>query len=110
MGRSDKPLVWLHGAVKTPPFSAKGRIEAGVLLRRLQRGESIALPHSRPMPIIGKACHELRIPDANRTWRIVYHIDKAAIAILDVFAKTTQRTPKAVIDTCQARLHIYLST
>lgn len=34
-----KPLVWLKGEVKTPPFSAAARIEAGFLLRRLQQGE-----------------------------------------------------------------------
>jgi len=110
MSKADKPLVWLHGEIKTPPFSAETRIEAGVLLRRLQRGESISLPHSRPMPGIGKACHELRIQDENKTWRIVYHIDKDAIAILEVFAKTTQQTPKSVIKTCKARLHSYTST
>ncbi|HEX9785493.1 MAG TPA: type II toxin-antitoxin system RelE/ParE family toxin [Opitutaceae bacterium] len=110
MRKADKPLVWLHGEIKTPPFSAETRIEAGVLLRRLQRGESISPPHSRPMPGIGRACHELRIQDENRTWRIVYHIDKDAIVILDVFAKTTQRTPKLVIKTCKARLHRYTST
>jgi phage-related protein len=27
------------------------------------------------MPIIGKACHELRIRDENTTWRIVHHVD-----------------------------------
>jgi hypothetical protein len=43
----DKPLVWLHGEIKTPPFTAAARIEAGVLLRRLQRGELLGLPHSR---------------------------------------------------------------
>ena len=48
----DKPLVWLHGEVKTPPFTTTARLEAGVLLRRLQRGEKLALPHSRPMPAI----------------------------------------------------------
>ncbi len=33
MARTEgKPLVWLHGEVKTPPFSAAGRIEAGRLL------------------------------------------------------------------------------
>jgi len=110
MRKADKPLVWLHGEIKTPPFSAETKIEAGVLLRRLQRGESISLPHSRPMPGIGKACHELRIQDENKTWRIVYHIDKDAIAILEVFAKTTQQTPKSVIKTCKARLHSYTST
>lgn len=100
-------MVWLRGEIKTPPFSAQARVEAGVLLRRLQRGESISPPHSRPMPGIGKACHELRIRDANRTWRIVYHVDAEAIVILEVFAKTAQRTPKSVIDNCKARLRSY---
>ena len=29
----DKPLVWLHGEVRSPPFSVGARIEAGLLLR-----------------------------------------------------------------------------
>lgn len=65
----DKPLVWLHGEIKTPPFSREARVEAGVLLRRLQAGEKLALPHSRPMPSVGARCHELRIPDAQATRR-----------------------------------------
>src|SRR5947209_5365294 len=69
----NKPLVWLRGEVKTPPFSAEARVEAGFLLRRLQKGENLGLPHSRPMPSIGSQCHELRINDENQTWRIVYH-------------------------------------
>lgn len=105
----DKPLVWLHGGVKTPPFLADARIEAGVLLRRLQRGENIALPHSRPMPGMGKACHELRIQDETKTWRIVYHIETDAIVILDVFSKQTRQTPKQVIDRCTRRLQLYQS-
>jgi hypothetical protein len=40
----DKPLVWLHGEIRTPPLSAAARVEAGVLLRRLQRGEILGLP------------------------------------------------------------------
>lgn len=107
MPQLDKPLLWLHGEVKTPPFSAAARIEAGLLLRRLQRGENIPLPHSRPMPSIGKACHELRIVDATKTWRVVYFLDAGAIVILEVFAKTSQQTPKALIDTCQDRLKQY---
>ena len=110
MSKADKPLVWLHGEIKTPPFSADARIEAGVLLRRLQRGEGLPLPHSRPMPGIGKACHELRVQDESRIWRIVYHIDNDAMAILEVFAKTAQRTPKSVIKICKARLQSYTST
>jgi hypothetical protein len=48
MDPSDNPLVWLHGEIKQPPFSLAGRIEAGQLLRRLQQGENICLPHSHP--------------------------------------------------------------
>lgn len=82
MSPNDKPLVWLAGAVKSPPFSADARMEAGFLLRRLQMGEAISLPHSRPMPTIGRGCHELRIVDADTTWRLVYAIDDDAIVIL----------------------------
>jgi hypothetical protein len=49
----DKPLVWIHGEIKTPPFSKTGRLEAGFLLRRLQQGETLSLPQSRPMSSIG---------------------------------------------------------
>ena len=107
MSNADKPLLWLKGEVKTPPFSAEARIEAGILLRRLQRGENIPLPHSRPMPSIGGACHELRISDAGKTWRVMYYLDAEAILILEVFAKTTTQTPKNVIDICKDRLKQY---
>jgi len=53
MSPNDKPIVWLHGEVKIPPFSKEARLEAGLLLRRLQKGEKVVLPHSRPMPSIG---------------------------------------------------------
>ncbi len=104
---ADKPLLWLHGEVHTPPLSTAARLEAGVLLRRLQRGKSLGLPHSRPMPQIGRQCHELRIVDAKTTWRIVYRIDPDAIVIVEVFAKRTATTPKTVIDACQRRLKSY---
>lgn len=107
MGRNDKPLVWLRGEVKTPPFSSEARVEAGILLRRLQRGESLSMPHSRPMPVIGRRCHELRIVDAGKTWRIIYRLDGDAVVIADVFQKRTQRTPPRVIADCRRRLALY---
>jgi phage-related protein len=107
MSREDKPLVWLHGEVKTPPLSPQARLEAGFLLRRLQRGDHVELPHSRPMPSIGPGCHELRINDVNGTWRVIYRLDTDAIVIADVFAKKTQQTPDTVIKTCRKRLKEY---
>jgi phage-related protein len=103
----DKPLVWLHGEVKSPPLSAEARIETGFLLRRLQRGDLLSLPASRPMPSVGLRCHELRINDKTTTWRLMYRIDSDAIVILEVFAKKTPTTPKAVIEACQRRLKEY---
>ena len=105
-----KPLVWLHGEIKTPPFSAVARIEAGLLLRRLQSGEKLSMPHSRPMPTIDKGCHELRVVDAESTWRIVYGLEDDAVVILEVFAKKSTTTPKKVMEACRRRLRLYRTT
>lgn len=105
--KRDKPLAWLHGEVKTPPLSREARIETGFLLRRLQRSERLSMPQSRPMPSIGARCHELRINDADTTWRLVYRIDPDAIVIAEVFAKKTEKTPKEVVQACKNRLKEY---
>ncbi len=107
MSPKDKPLVWMRGEVKTPPFSTLARLEAGFLLRKRQKGRRIGMPHSRPMPSIGRRCHELRIPDEGVSWRIVYRNDSDAIVILEVFSKKTGKTPKNVIDRCKVRLRDY---
>ena len=96
--------MWLKGEVKTPPFSAKARVEAGYLLRRLQGGENLGMPHSRVMPTVGPRCHELRITEGDKIWRIIHRLDPDAIVILEVFNKTTRRTPDRVIEACQRRL------
>lgn len=104
---NDKEIVWLHGEVKTPPFSTAARMEAGFLLRQLQYEVKLSMPQSRPMPMIGKRCHELRITDNNVIWRIVYRTDEDAIIILEVFEKKTGKTPKRIIDVCKDRLRNY---
>jgi phage-related protein len=103
----DKPLVWLHGEIRTPPFSREARIETGVLLRRLQQGENLSLPHSRRMVAIGSRCHELRVIDRDTSWRIVYRTDPDAVVIVEVFSKKTRQTPIEVIARCRSRLRRY---
>jgi phage-related protein len=103
----DKPLAWLHGEARTPPMSRAARIEAGYLLRELQQGKALGMPHSRPLPGLGARCHELRVPDERATWRVIYRVDVDAIVILEVFAKRTAQTPKAVLDVCRGRLKEY---
>jgi phage-related protein len=88
-------------------FSQAGRIEAGYLLRLLQKGQTLRLPQSRPMPVVGPRCHELRVRDAGAVWRIMYRLDVDAVVILEVFSKKTRATPKTVIDACIRRLREY---
>lgn len=107
MGRGDRPLIWLRTEVKTPPFSADARLEAGLLLRRLQGGERVGLPQARSMPSIGRRCVELRIPDGEHTWRIICRVDPDTVIIVEVFSKKTQQTPQQVIDSSRRRLREY---
>jgi len=104
---SGKPLRWLHGEVKTPPMSVEARREMGLLLRELQDGEQPSMPHSRPMPVVGFRCHELRVNDRNKTWRLIYRTDPDAIVILEVFEKKTNQTPQQAIEICRRRLRLY---
>lgn len=104
-----KPVLWLKGAIKTPPFSRKARADVGRRLGLLQEGHKLSMPHSRPMPSIGKRCHELRIPDGGVTWRVVYCLDPDAILILGVFAKKTEKTPDSLIAECKKQLSRYRS-
>jgi phage-related protein len=87
-------------------MAADARVEGGVLLRRLQRGEQLSMPESRPMPSIGPRCHELRVDDTvqKKEWRIIYYVGRLAIAVLDVFPKDTRTTPVEVIRQCKRRL------
>ena len=107
MSLNDKDIVWLHGEVGTPPFSLEARREAGYLMRQLQQGIKLSMPQSRPMPTIGRRCHELRITDEHCIWRIVYRTDPDAIVILEVFEKKTNTTPKHLIDICKERVKRY---
>ncbi len=102
-----KELAWLHGDVKTPPFTLEGRQEAGMLLRLLQEGEQLGMPQAEPLPNVGPRCGALRIRDAEHNWRIVYRVDPDAIVILDVYAKKTQQIPDEVIVRCKRRIKRY---
>jgi len=107
MSPDDKPLAWLHGDIRTPPFSAEARLEAGYHLRLLQRGQSLGMPASRPLPSLGRRCYELRINDRGIAWRIIYRVDSDAIVIVEVFSKKTRAIADTVLETCRRRLREY---
>jgi phage-related protein len=102
-----KPLVWLQGEIKSPPFAAEGRREAGMLLRLLQHGEQLGMPQAELLPNVGPRCGALRVRDAGHNWRIMYRADSDAILVLDVYAKKTRKIPDEVINRCRDRLNRY---
>ena len=99
-----KPLVWLHGEVKTPPFTLEGRQEAGMLLRLLQEGERLGMPQAEPLTDVGPRCGALRVRDAEHNWRIMYRIDADAVLVLEVYPKNTRKIPDEVMKRCKQRL------
>ena len=107
---SRKPVVWLHGKVKTPPFTPVGRQEAGMLLRLLQEGERLGMPQAEPLPDVGARCGALRVRDAEHNWRIMYRIDSDAILVVEVYPKKTRKIPDEVIVRCKQRVKQYDAT
>ncbi len=55
----------------------------------------------------GPRCHELRVVDDAKTWRIAYRIDRDTIVVADVFQKSTQQTPVRVLADRRRRLRLY---
>lgn len=96
--RAEKALVILGGDIKTPPLSLTARREIGYLIRKLQLGDSLEMPSSRPMPVVGPRCHELRVRDGRHHWRVLYRIDQDAVLVLSMFSKKTRETPRRIIE------------
>ncbi len=88
---TPKLLAWLHGEIKTPPFTEEGRKEAGNLLRLLQQGEKLGMPQAESLPIVGSRCGALRVRDGAHHWRIMY-------------PKKTRKIPQEIINCCKKRL------
>jgi phage-related protein len=105
--QTRKPLVWLYGEIKTPPFSSEGRQEAGMLLRLLQEGEQLGMPQAEALPDVSPRCGALRVRDAEHNWRIMYRADPDAILVLAVYPKKTRKIPDEIIERCKHRLKQY---
>jgi phage-related protein len=113
-GEAERPrrklIAWLHGEIKTPPFTAEGRKEAGDLLRLLQEGERLGMPRAEALPVVGPRCGALRVRDGEHNWRIMYRVDSDAVLVLEVYAKKTRKIPEEVVERCRRRLKQYDET
>jgi phage-related protein len=59
------------------------------------------------MASIAARCHELRVNDEGRVWRLMYRLDADAMLILAVFAKKAEKTPDEIVRICRKRLRDY---
>ena len=81
------------------------RREIGEALRDLQKGLSLGMPLSRPMPHVASGTHELRVMGKTSSVRVFYFVKLAeAILVFHAFQKKTQKTPKREMALGQQRL------
>lgn len=86
-------------------FPNEVRSDLADLLARLDSGQKLSMPLSRPMPSIGKGVHELRLRDRNGIYRVIYvFLGQGEIWLLHAFIKKTQSTPQQSIALAQKRL------
>jgi phage-related protein len=67
----------------------------GKAIYDLQHGYTLAMPLSRPMPVLGPGAAELRVRDSAGVYRAFYMVKVAdAVLIFHAFMKKTQKTPE----------------
>ena len=72
---------------------------------RLQAGDQLSAPQSRPMKAIHQNAHELRIKDGRGIYRVIYILKMGdQILIPHAFSKKTQKTPLHEIQIATLRL------
>jgi phage-related protein len=74
-------------------------------LARLDIGQMLVMPLSRPMPVIGNGVHELRLKDRSGAYRVFYALPGAGVVhVLHAVRKKTRATPKSTLAVVRKRL------
>jgi len=86
-------------------FPQDVRRELGKAIFDLQKGDSLGMPVSRPMPSVAPGVAELRIRDRSGIYRAFYYsLSARGIYVFHAFVKKTQATPKQDLDLGRKRL------
>ena len=86
-------------------FPVAVRRKLGKAILDLQRGSSLGMPLSRPIPQVAPGVEELRVRDEAGIYRTFYFKkSKRGILIVHAFVKKTQKTPKNEIAIARKRL------
>lgn len=105
------PAVTMYGPVRkeilTWPVEVKK--DLGSILTRLQKGESVGEPDTKPMKSVANSCYEIRLKAADGIYRAFYILKtELGILVFHSFKKKSQKTPQKEIDTAKARLKEFL--
>ena len=74
-------------------------------LFRLQLGEPIGMPNSRPMPAVAPGVSELRMKGEDGIFRVFYYTaSPRGVLVFHAFVKKTQRTPPLEMELARKRL------
>ena len=86
-------------------FPTEVRKELGKAIFDLQKGHTVGMPLSRPLPSVALGGEELRIRDRAGIYRTFY-VTKSArgIGVFHAFVKKTQKTPLQEIELGRTRL------
>ena len=86
-------------------FPKEVRMRLGRGLFRLQVGEQLGMPNSRPMPGVAAGVSELRVKGADGSFRAFYYTASSrGVLVFHAFVKKTQRTPPLEIELARKRL------
>jgi phage-related protein len=86
-------------------FPPDVRRELGKAIFDLQRGESLGMPLSRPMPAVAPGVEEIRIRDRAGNYRVFcYAPSEQGVLVLHAFMKKTQATPSQNLQLARRRL------
>lgn len=86
-------------------FPKEVRVRLGRGLFRLEMGETLGMPNSRPMPGVAAGVSELRVKGEDGSFRAFYYTASSqGVLVFHAFVKKTQRTPPLEIVVARKRL------
>lgn len=80
------------------------RTDVSEAMSRLDAGEQLSMPLSRPMPEVGRGVHELRLNSLRGGYRVLYVLRPGVVGVLHAFKKTTRSTPTRSLELARKRL------
>jgi phage-related protein len=106
-----RPVIFhptARDTIRQFPKDVRNRL--GRSLFRLQMGDQIGMPQSRPMGSVAGGVSELRLQAKDGSYRVFYYTaSRDGVLVVHAFVKKTQRTPPMEIQIARKRLQEILN-